>query len=92
MRPLLEPDQTQPVFDWIDARLPDLASLSTGELNVLRTLALGASNAAIANALVVSERTVESHIHSIFVKLGLLQCADENRRVIAAVVWTRAVS
>ena len=89
-QPRPQPERTE--FDWIDARVPDLAALSVGETTVLRALATGASNTAIATALCVSERTVESHVRSIFVKLGLLQCADENRRVIAAVVWTRSAA
>lgn len=90
MRLLLPPRSDETEFDWIDARVPDLAALSAGETTVLRALATGASNTAIATMLCVSERTVESHVRSIFVKLGLLQCADENRRVIAAVVWARS--
>lgn len=92
MRLLLPSRPVHDDFDWIDARVPDLAALSAGETTVLRALATGASNTAIATMLCVSERTVESHVRSIFVKLGLLQCADENRRVIAAVIWTRSAA
>ena len=46
------------------------AGLSKREREVLRLLARGRSNAAIAAQLVLSERTVEHHIASIYRKLG----------------------
>jgi ATP/maltotriose-dependent transcriptional regulator MalT len=45
--------------------------LSPRELEVLRLLAAGRSNTAIANELVVAVSTVKSHINSIFGKLGV---------------------
>jgi DNA-binding NarL/FixJ family response regulator len=47
-----------------------LESLSERELEVLTLVARGASNAEIAAALYVSERTVKGHVGSIFTKLG----------------------
>ena len=44
--------------------------LSERELEVLRLLAQGRSNRAIAAALVISEGTVKSHIHHIYGKLA----------------------
>ncbi len=41
------------------------------EVEVLRLLALGLSNQKIADRLVVSKRTVEAHVRSIFGKLGV---------------------
>lgn len=64
-----------------------LQSLSPRELDVLRHLAQGMSNAGIAAALFLSERTVDAHLRSIFVKLRLVQSTDDNRRVQAALLW-----
>lgn len=48
----------------------DLSALSPRELDVLRALATGASNADIAATLYLSETTVKSHISAMFTKLG----------------------
>ena len=45
--------------------------LSTRELEVARLVATGESNAGIASQLFIGERTVESHVASIFNKLGV---------------------
>lgn len=65
---------------------PGLGELSERELVVLRLVAEGLSNTAVADRLVVSERTVEAHIRSVFIKLGL---PDEgtNRRVLAVLAY-----
>ena len=50
-------------------------------------IAQGLSNAAIADALVVTKRAVERHINAIFLKLGLRDAEDVSRRVKAALVY-----
>jgi DNA-binding CsgD family transcriptional regulator len=50
---------------------PDTHGLTPRELEVLRLVATGGTNKAIAAELVVSERTVDRHVSNIFLKLGV---------------------
>ncbi|CUU60192.1 DNA-binding response regulator [Frankia sp. CcI49] len=65
----------------------ELERLTPRELEVLSHMAQGWSNAAIAAALVLSERAVEKHSNSIFAKLGLTDEPDLNRRVKAVLLF-----
>ena len=64
-----------------------LADLTERERAVLAAMAEGRSNRAIARDLFVTEKTVETHIASIFAKLGLLPEPDDHRRVLAVRAW-----
>lgn len=64
-----------------------LGALTAREQEVLSLVAQGLTNGAIARQLIVSERTVDAHIRSIWVKLGLEPNVDEHRRVRAALAW-----
>jgi len=50
---------------------PDTHGLTARELQVLRSVAAGATNKSIAAELVLSERTVDRHLSNIFAKLGV---------------------
>jgi DNA-binding NarL/FixJ family response regulator len=45
--------------------------LTSREVEVLRLLALGLTNKAIAGALVISPKTASRHIEHIYVKIGV---------------------
>jgi DNA-binding NarL/FixJ family response regulator len=73
-------------------REPDpLDVLTHREREVLAQLAEGRSNTAIAAALFIAERTVESHTTQIFQKLGLESSTDVHRRVSAVLTYLRSV-
>jgi DNA-binding NarL/FixJ family response regulator len=85
---VLDPTIAQSLVQRHARRNPVLA-LSEREREVLGLMAEGRSNAAIADKLVVSGKTVESHIANIFLKLGLHEAADDHRRVLAVLAALR---
>lgn len=64
-----------------------LGALTPREIEVLSEMAQGKTNAAIAEALVLTERAVEKHINSIFSKLQLSGEKDVHRRVKAVLLF-----
>jgi DNA-binding NarL/FixJ family response regulator len=65
-----------------------LDSLTRREREVLALIAAGLSNEGIRGALVLSPKTVESHVHSIFSKLNLRYGGSQKHaRVLAARAW-----
>lgn len=64
-----------------------LLDLTDREKDVLTLMGEGRSNAAISKQLFVSTKTIEGHIASVFVKLGLAPEAEDNRRVLAVLTW-----
>ncbi len=69
------------------ARDEVLSRLTPRERDVLALVAEGRSNAAVATALVVSEKAVSKHIANIFMKLDLAPSDDDNRRVLAVLAY-----
>jgi DNA-binding NarL/FixJ family response regulator len=61
--------------------------LTARERDVLREMAEGKNNAAIAGSLFLSERSVENVIHSIFLKLGIAWEASVHKRVKAVILY-----
>jgi DNA-binding NarL/FixJ family response regulator len=64
-----------------------LSQLTPRERDVLREMAEGKNNAAIGDALFLTERSVEKVIHSIFIKLGLTWETAVHKRVKAVILY-----
>jgi DNA-binding NarL/FixJ family response regulator len=64
-----------------------LKQLTGRERDVLREMAAGKNNAAIAGTLFLTERSVEKVIHSIFLKLGLTWEPAVHKRVKAVILY-----
>lgn len=69
------------------ARDEPLGLLTPREREVLELMAEGRSNTAIAGRLYLSESAVGKHTASIFAKLDLHACDDDNRRVLAVLAY-----
>lgn len=67
-----------------------LDDLTGRERDVLREMAEGKNNAAIAKALFLTERSVEKVIHSIFLKLGITWEEAVHKRVKAVILYLAA--
>ena len=76
---MLAPSVTRRLLDMYAGRLPQgaesppaaLGTLTERELEVLRLVARGLSNAEVAKELFVSETTVKTHVGHVLTKLGL---------------------
>ncbi len=66
-----------------------LAELTDRERQVLALMAQGLTNAALAQELFVSLKTVEGYIRNVFTKLGLQPGEREHRRVLAVLQFLR---
>jgi DNA-binding NarL/FixJ family response regulator len=66
-----------------------LADLSPREREVLALMAEGLTNAGIARRLWLTQRTVETHVANILMKLDLAPNAEDHRRVLAVLAYLR---
>jgi DNA-binding NarL/FixJ family response regulator len=64
-----------------------LTGLTPREREVLALIAEGRSNRSIADCLAIAVKTVEAQVATIFSKLGLEADRDDNRRVLAVLVY-----
>jgi DNA-binding NarL/FixJ family response regulator len=64
-----------------------LDELTPREREVLSLMAEGRTNGGIARRLWLTEKTVETHVRTILMKLGLPAGEDDNRRVLAVLAY-----
>lgn len=80
------------VADKAREEISPLTALTPRERDVLREMAEGKNNAAIAQSLFLTERSVEKVIHSIFQKLGIAWEPSLHKRVKAVILYLAARS
>jgi len=68
-----------------------LGELTPREHEVLTLMAEGRTNSGIAKRLWLTEKTVETHVRAILMKLGLTVSDDDHRRVLAVLAYLRAI-
>ncbi len=67
-----------------------LDDLTEREREILSLMAQGHSNQSICSNLVISPRTVESHVRSVYMKLGIAESTDTSHRVLAVLAYLQA--
>lgn len=82
----LDPEVVSRLIGTTSAHAP-MQALTSRERDVLALMAEGHTNAGIARRLWVSERTVETHVANILMKLGLDDTAAGHRRVLAVLTF-----
>jgi serine/threonine-protein kinase PknK len=85
-RPVVDPDLVRELVG-ARRRSDPLDELTPRELEVLGLMAEGRSNGGIARRLWLSLGTVEKHVKSILLKLGIGAAEDDHRRVLAVLAF-----
>jgi DNA-binding NarL/FixJ family response regulator len=67
-----------------------LDELTPREREILSLMAEGHSNRRVGEVCFLSPKTVETHVHHIFMKLGLTETVESSRRVLAVLAYLRA--
>jgi DNA-binding NarL/FixJ family response regulator len=87
---VVDPQVIAALIESSEGEHQELSELTPREREILGLMAEGRSNAGICELLVLSRRTVESHVGTIFHKLGLTATDDGHRRVLAVLTYLRA--
>jgi DNA-binding NarL/FixJ family response regulator len=85
----IDPEVVAQLFGRRRAQGP-LDELTPREREVLGLMAEGRSNRGICEKLVLSPKTVETHVNGIFTKLGLAPATEGHRRVLAVLAFLRS--
>jgi DNA-binding NarL/FixJ family response regulator len=80
---VIDPDVVARLLYGRDTR----TELTAREQDVLRLMAEGHSNAAVAEQLVITEKSVSNLINTLFAKLGLSPSTSHHRRVLAVLAY-----
>lgn len=83
---VMDPEVVSAMLEYRSAD-PPLLGLTPREHEVLSLMAEGRSNTAIADRMFITEKAVRNHGTRIFAKLGLEQCEEDNRRVLAVLAY-----
>lgn len=89
---VIDPQVVERLVQARSSRQSPLEQLTPRERDVLEGMAQGQNNAAIASSLGIGVRSVEKHISSIFVKLGLFEEEHTHRRVQAVLTFLSQVA
>jgi len=84
----IDPEVVAQLFGRRRAQDP-LEELTAREREVLSLMAEGRSNRGICDKLVLSPKTIESHVNNIFSKLRLGPAQDDHRRVLAVLAFLK---